>query len=280
MDEETIDKVPPSAVDRALTIDKVPSPAVDRALTILEKLVESRSPMTLTALAAEAGIPLATCAAIMQTFEARGYAARRVVGRSHFWRLTLKLNGLVSEYMRGIDLGQVVQPHLQELVGQTQMAAHVGLLEGDMIVYAAKAAAGGLVQFDTYPGKMTPFNLTALGQAVVAYLPEDQIEPLLAHLVPGAGPGARQASTDDMRARLAKVRERGYAVEDEEEQAGVGCIAAPFFDPAGQVLGSVGVTGFADQVRGTRLRRNAGFVVGASRRLSQEFSQGLDVIGP
>jgi IclR family transcriptional regulator, KDG regulon repressor len=280
MDEETIDKVPPSAVDRALTIDKVPSPAVDRALTILEKLVESRSPMTLTALAAEAGIPLATCAAIMQTFEARGYAARRVVGRSHFWRLTLKLNGLVSEYMRGIDLGQVVQPHLQELVGQTQMAAHVGLLEGDMIVYAAKAAAGGLVQFDTYPGKMTPFNLTALGQAVVAYLPEDQIEPLLAHLVPGAGPGARQASTDDMRARLAKVRERGYAVEDEEEEAGVGCIAAPFFDPAGQVLGSVGVTGFADQVRGTRLRRNAGFVVGASRRLSQEFSQGLDVIGP
>jgi DNA-binding IclR family transcriptional regulator len=280
MDEETIDKVPPPTVDRALTIDKVPSPAVDRALTILEKLVESRSPMTLTALAAEAGIPLATCAAIMQTFEARGYAARRVVGRSHFWRLTLKLNGLVAEYMRGIDLGQVVQPYLQELVRQTQMAAHVGLLEGDMIVYAAKAAAPGLVQFDTYPGKMTRFNITALGQAVAAYLPEDQIGPLLSHLAPGAGPGAQQASTDDMRARLAKVRERGYAVEDEEEEAGVGCIAAPFFDPAGQVLGSVGVTGFADQVRGKRLRRNADFVAGAGRRLSREFGQGLDGIEP
>jgi IclR family transcriptional regulator, KDG regulon repressor len=280
MDEETIDKVPPPTVDRALAIDKVPSPAVDRALTILEKLVESRSPMTLTALAAEAGIPLATCAAIMQTFEARGYAARRVVGRSHFWRLTLKLNGLVAEYMRGIDLGQVVQPYLQELVRQTQMAAHVGLLEGDMIVYAAKAAAPGLVQFDTYPGKMTRFNITALGQAVAAYLPEDQIEPLLSHLAPGAGPGARQASTDDTRARLAKVRERGYAVEDEEEEAGVGCIAAPFFDPAGQVLGSVGVTGFADQVRGARLRKNADSVVEAGRRLSQEFGQGLDGIVP
>ena len=279
MDEETIDKVPPPTVDRALTIDKVPSPAVDRALTILEKLVESRSPMTLTALAAEAGIPLATCAAIMQTFEARGYAARRVVGRSHFWRLTLKLNGLVAEYMRGIDLGQVVQPYLQELVRQTQMAAHVGLLEGSMIVYAAKVAAPGLVQFDTYPGKMTPFNNTALGQAVAAYLPEDQIEPLLSHLAPGAGPGAQQAGTDDMRARLAKVRQRGYAVEDEEEEAGVGCIAAPFFDPAGQVLGSVGVTGFADQVRGSRLRSNANSVVEAGRRLSQEFGQGLDGIG-
>lgn len=261
------------------TIDKVPSPAVDRALTLLEKLVESKSPMTLTALAAEAGIPLATCAAIMQTFEARGYAARRVVGRSHFWRPTLKLNGLVAQYMRGIDLGQIVQPYLQELVGQTQMAAHVGLLEGDMIVYAAKVAAPGLVQFDTYPGKMTRFNLTALGQAVVAYLPEDQVEPLLSDLAPGAGPGARQVSAADMRIRLAEVRLRGYAVEDEEEEAGVGCIAAPFFDTAGQVLGSVGVTGFADQVRGARLRRNADLVVQASRHLSHELGQGLDAVG-
>lgn len=213
MDEETIDKVPPPTVDRALTIDKVPSPAVDRALTILEKLVESRSPMTLTALAAEAGIPLATCAAIMQTFEARGYAARRVVGRSHFWRLTLKLNGLVAEYMRGIDLGQVVQPYLQELVRQTQMAAHVGLLEGDMIVYAAKAAAPGLVQFDTYPGKMTRFNITALGQAVAAYLPEDQIEPLLSHLAPGAGRGTagghRRHARPPGQGPRARLRRRG-----------------------------------------------------------------------
>lgn len=257
------------------TVDKVPSPAVDRALTILETLVEARSPMTLTALAAEAGIPLATCAAIMQTFEARGYASRRIVGRSHFWRPTLKLNGLVAEYMRGIDLSQIVQPYLQELMGQTQMAAHVGLLEGNKIVYAAKVAAPGLVQFDTYPGKTEPFNLTALGQAVVAFMPAEQIESLLTHLVQGSGPRARPPTADEMRSHLAQVRERGYAIEDEEEEVGVGCLAAPFFDSGGQVLGSVGVTGFVDQVREPRLSRNADYVVGVGRQLSQEFGQGL-----
>jgi DNA-binding IclR family transcriptional regulator len=259
-------------------IERAPSPAVDRALTILEKLVASSSPMTLTALAAEAGIPLATCASIMQTFEMRGYATRRVVGRSHFWRPTLKLNGLAAELMRGVDIGQLAQPFLQRLVEETQMAAHVGLLEGDMIVYAAKVAAPGMVQFNTYPGKRTPFNITALGLAVVAHLPEEQLEPLLSNLLPGAGPRARRVNALEMRSHLAQVRKRGYAIEAEEEEAGIGCIAAPLFDSNGHVLGSVGVTGFVDQVRGARLRRNAESVLHAGRELSHELGPGPDAV--
>src|SRR5665213_248812 len=133
--------------------DKAPSPAVDRALTILEALVHSSTPMTLTALAAEAGVPLATCASIVQTFEQRGYASRRIVGRSHFWRPTLKLNGLASELTRRTDLSQFAQPHLQRLVDETQMAAHVGVIDGATVVYTAKVAAPGMVQLNTYPGK-------------------------------------------------------------------------------------------------------------------------------
>lgn len=251
--------------------DKAPSPAVDRALTILETLVSSAEPLTLTALAAEAEIPLATCAAIMQTFEQRGYASRRVVGRSHFWRPTLKLNGLAVELMRGVDLGQFAQPYLHRLVGETQMAAHVGLLEGDLVFYAAKAAAPGMVQFNTYPGKTTRFNVTALGLAIAAYLPEPELEKLLGNLLPGTGPGAQKAGKNEMRNRLAKVREHGYAVESEEEEEGVGCVAAPFFDSKGRALGSIGVTGFVDQVHGARLRRNAEAVQRAARDLSHEI---------
>jgi DNA-binding IclR family transcriptional regulator len=261
-------------------IERAPSPAVDRALTILEKLVESGTPMTLTALAAEAGIPLATCASIMQTFEMRGYAARRVVGRSHFWRPTLKLNGLAAELMRGVDIRQLAQPFLQRLVDDTQMAAHVGILEGETVVYAAKVPAPGMVQFNTYVGKTARFNITALGLATVAYLPEEELEPLLGNLVPGGGPRAKRASAQELRARLAKVRERGYAVEAEEEEAGIGCVAAPFFDTTGRVLGSIGVTGFVDQVRGARLRRNAESVLRAGRDLSRELGTGPDGVAP
>lgn len=256
--------------------EKAPSPAVSRALTILETLVASSEPMTLTALASEARVPLATCASIMQTFEQRGYAMRRIVGRSHFWRPTLKINGLAAELMRGMDLGQVAQPFLQQVVDESQMAAHVGLLEGDMVVYAGKVAAPGMVQFNTYPGKTVPFNVTALGMAIAAYLPEEQLGPLLTNLLPGAGPRAKKINMAEMRNRLGKVRERGYAVEAEEEEEGVGCVAAPFFDSTGQVLGSLGVTGFVDQVQGGRLRRNAESVMRAARDLSYELDPTID----
>jgi DNA-binding IclR family transcriptional regulator len=248
--------------------NKAPSPAVDRALTILEKLVSSADAMTLTALAAEAHIPLATCAAIMQTFEQRGYAARRVVGRSHFWRPTLKLNGLAVELMRVVDLAQFAQPYLQRLVDETQMAAHVGLLEGDLVFYAAKVAAPGMVQFNTYPGKTTRFNITALGLAIAAYLPEPELDALVTNFVPGPGPGARKASRDEILKRLAEVRESGFAVESEEEDEGVGCVAAPIFDAKSRAVASIGVTGFVDQVHGARLRRNAEAVQRAARDLS------------
>lgn len=254
--------------------DRAPSPAVDRTLTVLEMLAASETPMTLSALAAAAGVPLATCASIVQTLERRGYAARRVVGRSHFWRLTMKLNGLAAELGRRVDLPSLAQPFLRRLVDETRMPAHIGVLEGDLVIYAAKVGAPGMVQFNTYPGKTAPYNLTALGRAIAAHLPEDQLEPLLSRLAPGAGPRAKRVSMLDLRTRLATVRELGYAVEDEEEDAGIGCIASPFFDAQDNVVGSIGITGFADQVRGANLARNAKSVVRMGRELSREMTSG------
>lgn len=259
--------------------DRAPSPAVDRALTILETLVLSDAPMTLTALAQRTRVPLATCASIMQTLEMRGYAARRVVGRSHYWRPTLKLNGLSAELVRKVDLSALAQPFLRKLVDETQMAAHVGVLEQGSVIYVAKVGTPGMVQFNTYLGKTAPFNLTALGRAIAAHLPEEKLEPLLARLAAGSGPKGRTADPDEMRSVLAQVRKRGYAVEDEEEDAGIGCVAAPYFDAHGHVAGSIGVTGFVDKIRGRKLAPVAALVQEQARLLTRAFSTGIDGSG-
>ena len=251
--------------------DRAPSPAVDRGLTVIERLVAADEELTLTALAKSTRIPLATCASIVYTLERRGYAARRVVGRSHFWRPTLRLYGLASQLVRKIDLSSVAQPELRALAHELDMPAHVGVLDGATVVYVAKAATGGFIQFDTYPGKVSPFNLTALGRAIAAYLPGEELAPLLSRLVAGAGPGAGHNSQAAFRALLAEVRSRGFAVEDEEEQADVSCVAAPFFDAEGRVAGSVGVTGFARELTGERRDR----AVAGVRRVAAEVSRRL-----
>lgn len=229
---------------------KATSPATDRVLTVLEAVAGSPDPMTLTAIASTAGVPIATCAAILYSLEARGYATRSIVGRSHFWTLTLALYSLASQQVHQLDLTTSTRRDLETLVARVGLPAHVGIVSGTRLVYLAKEAGPSFIQFDTYPGKVVPFNLTALGRAVAAFLPENRIELLLDGLEPGSGPNAAPIDRDAFLEQLRQVRHDGYAIEDQEEVEGVACVAAPFFDASGAVVAAVGVTSIADRMVG------------------------------
>lgn len=260
---------PPNATNARADGDRPPSPAADRTLTVLETLVESEKPLTLTALARTANIPLASTATIMQTLEGRGYATRRVVGRSHFWTPTLRLSRLGSHLLSKLDLTAIAQPYLRALSDSTKMPAHVGLLDGAEIVYVARATTSSFVQFNTYVGKSAPFNLTALGKAIAAYLPDSELNELASRMSRGRGPRSMPGGVKALLKQLAEVRERGYAVEDEEEEAGIACIAAPILDVRLRVLGSVGVAGFRSDVIEDRFDAIVAAVTDAATRISR-----------
>ena len=245
----------PTNYSFAMSVADSPSPSAARTLNILEALVHAGDGLTLTALAKAADVPIATCASIAYTLEMRGYAARKVVGRSHFWRATLGLYGLATRLVRDVDLASVAQAELQQLADELEMPVHIGVLSGASVVYIAKAAPKGFIQFDTYPGKMAPYNLTALGKAIAAHLDTERLEPLLAQLRQGDGPGALPPKRETFLRQLSEVRDLGYAVEREEEQAGISCVAVPFFDAEGSAAGSVGVTGFESSLTGDPFER-------------------------
>jgi DNA-binding IclR family transcriptional regulator len=249
--------------------DRDASPAVGRTLTVLEVLVDRGEPLTLTALSKETGIALATCGAIMQTLELRGYAARRVVGRSHFWRPTLRLYSLATNLVRQDDLAGLAAPELRSLADQLDMPAHIGVLDGTNVVYLAKAAPQRYIQFNTYPGKVSPFNLTALGRAIVAFLPAEVTAPLLKHAVPGDGPRAHGATP--LIDQLGEIRRQGFAVEDEEEEEGITCLAAPIRSADGSVVAAVGVTGFSNQLSVPKRPRVASLVADAATSISSRL---------
>jgi DNA-binding IclR family transcriptional regulator len=245
------------------------SPAVARALGILEMLVMVDEPLTLTAIAEEAGIPLATCGAIMKTLEQAGFATRRIIGRSHLWQPTLRMFVLGNSLMRRYDVADVAEPALKRLAAAVDMPAHIGMLEGATVVYVAKAETPRFVQFNTYPGKAASFNLTALGRAIAANLAPDELAPLLDHLAAGRGPKSKRTGRQAFLTELAQIRVAGYAVEDEEEDAAISCIAAPVFGASGAVVASVGITGFAQEVMGDRFTSNVAAVVEAGREISR-----------
>lgn len=224
------------------------SASTGRTLQVLETLVVATAPLTLTELARRCDIPLATCSAIAASLEDRGYAQRSVVGRSHLWRPTLKLYGLGMQTLRRFELADESIPILNQLRDDVELTAHLGVLDGSQVVYVAKAGTGTMVQFNTYPGRVSPYNVTALGKAIAAFSPEHQQRELLDQATPGRGPKGTSASGRRLREEFGQIRERGFAVEDQEEEAGIACIAAPVLDRDGFAVAAVGVTGLDHQL--------------------------------
>jgi DNA-binding IclR family transcriptional regulator len=234
-------------------------PAVERSLRVLELMAQDGSPLTLTEIARRTGIPTASCHAILHTLESSGYAARTVVGRSHYWEATLALYHLGAALVKRLGITDVALPHLRALAEGVGCPAHVGVLEGTDVMYIAKAPAPVFIQFDTYPGKASPFHLTALGRAIAAFQPQERQAQLL------AGLPERFAHI------LLETRERGYAVEDSEEIEGVGCVAAPIRTADGDVRASIGITGFSAELFEGDEVPSAGAVVAAASAVSRDL---------
>jgi IclR family KDG regulon transcriptional repressor len=231
-------------------------PALERGMRTLELLVHERNPVGLSEIVRRTGIPTASCHAILHTLQELGYVSRRVSGRAHLWEPTLLLYHLGTTLVTRFGLRDVALPHLRTLAESLGCPAHAGVLVGSSVMYLEKAAAPSFIQFDTYPGKLSPFHLTALGRAIVAFLPAEEQAALLADL----GPHVEQT--------LVAARASGYAVEDGEEVDGIGCVAAPVFGPGGAVSGSVGITGFSTDLFGGELPRVAAAVTAAAAAVS------------
>ena len=215
------------------------SPSIDKALGILELLSLHPNGLRMVDVARELGLPKSSTHMTLEVLRARGYVVRDDAG-CH--RLGLKLFELGARVLQALDVRQVARPHLEALSQRTGLTSHLAALDAHQVVYLDRVDGHGLVRFDTYVGKRAPVNLTAVGKAVVAYLPEHELDEILRADF-RRGTQRAPALPFEFKAQLREFRELGYMIEDEEEVAGIYCVAAPLRDASSSVVGSVGVIG-------------------------------------
>lgn len=215
------------------------SPSIDKALGIIELLSEHPYGMRMVDIARELGLPKSSTHQTLEVLRARGYVTRDDAG-SH--RLGLKLFEIGARVLQALDVRQVARPYLEALSRRTGLTTHLAKLDGHQVVYLDRVDGHGLVRFDTYVGKRASVNLTALGKAIVSYMPESQLDEILRADF-RRGTERAPARPYDFKAQLREFRELGYWVEDEEEVAGVYCVAVPLRQAGGDVIGAIGVIG-------------------------------------
>jgi DNA-binding IclR family transcriptional regulator len=163
----------------------------------------------------------------------------------------------------------VAVPLLRALVDRTQLTAHLAVLDHGEAVYIEKVDAPGFIKMDTWVGRRMCVHSTSVGKALVAYLPKSEVEALVhRHSLTRRTPNTI-TSLHRFLAELERVRARGYALDDEENNLGARCMAAPVLDGLGGVAAAVGLSGTTGQIDESTLPKLVGLVTDCARKIGR-----------
>jgi len=213
--------------------------SVDGALTVLEVLAGAGPGMTLAEIAAVARRPKASVYRVLQTLITRGYA--RAVGGGVYVPGP-RIMALAGRVRADLDLVRVARPLLVRLESVTTETIHLGLFTGREAIYVEKIDAREFFAVQSYVGMTMRLHSTAIGKCILAFLPLADRRALLAVDELERSTPRTLTSADAIETELVRVSANGYAIDDEENHAGIRCVAAPVFGEDGAVIGAVSVT--------------------------------------
>jgi DNA-binding IclR family transcriptional regulator len=175
-----------------------------------------------------------------------------VVRRGDRYGLSLKLLDLGEFVKSRIDIYDVVTDELDDLAAETGEVAQFATEEHGRAVYLDKARGEQAVNTASTVGKREYIHCISLGKAMLAHLPEERVEGIVdRHGLPAQTPNTI-TDRETLFAELETIRERGYAVDDEEKIEGVRCVAAPLTDDG--VVGAISISGPSSRMDGERFR--------------------------
>ena len=213
---------------------------VGRTLAVLDLVAAFGRPVRFAEILPEAGLPKATLYRFLQALTHQDMLAYDEDRQTYAPGMRLvRLAHSAWAQSSLAPLAQEVMNRLAEDLGQT---VHLAQLDNGAVLYVDKRNARLPVEMFAQSGKVGPAYCTGVGKAMLAHLPEDRLAAAIARQSFHAHTPNTLTTPEALRAELARIRERGYALDDEEHETGIACIAAPILSGAGRVLGAISVT--------------------------------------
>jgi IclR family pca regulon transcriptional regulator len=223
--------------------------ALARGLDVIRAFQPRQPVMSLAAVAGSAGLARPTARRMLLTLEELGYV-RAVPGG---FELTPRVLELGMSYVLSRSLWDVARPHLESLVARTHESSSIAQLDGADIVYVARVAVPKIITLAVTIGTRFPAMQTSLGKVLLAALPPDQAEHVLAEPSRSGITPRWQPDPAQRAAELRAVRARGWSLTDEQLAPGIRSVAAPLRDGTGQVIAAMNVTVHAAETPVERL---------------------------
>ena len=228
--------------------------SVERIFGIIEVLAAHPAGVGLQKLAAEAGLAKSTTHRLLASLVQLGYARQDSV--TGHYRLTLKMFELSSGIVNSMDIMGVAKLHLERLAQRTGEAVHLVIRDARDIVYIYKTESGPS-RMSSRVGLRSPLYCTGVGKAILSTLPRAEVEEIWRQSQPRKLTEHTITDLNGLLSQLAQVRTRGYAIDDEENEPGIRCVALAIPGPGGRADSAFSISGMAPYMTPDRVGRIA-----------------------
>ena len=261
------------AVPHSSTPRKSRSPyriqVLDRALALLEVLSQQGPDLSLAQISRLLKLHKSTAHRLIVVLERHNIVEKN---SSHgTYRLGLKLFELGTRAISQLNLRERARSFLERAVLETGETVHLCVYDDGEVVYVDKVEPARSVRLASSVGRRNRAYCTAVGKAILAYLPQSQVEAAVRKH------GFRQLTRHtignmlELKAELQKVRRLGYAVDHEENEEGVCCVGAPVWGAAQQLVAAISVSGPAFRLTTDKIPVIATCVMAVANALSKEL---------
>jgi DNA-binding IclR family transcriptional regulator len=259
---------------KAVSMRRYTVDAAAKALDLLCAFSFREPRLTLADLATRTRMPRPTAFRLLTTLEQAGFVAKF----NGEYQLGIKCFVLGNVVASSLDLREKAQAHLERLRDTAGETVHLAVLDQWQVLYLERLQSPHPIGFmRSRVGGIVPAYCTSLGKTLLAFKPDAEVEAWLRDRPLKAMTPQTITSVRRLLKELRGIRERGYALDEQEHEIGVRCIAAPIHNHASEVIAAISIAGPADRMpRPLVGSAMAGAIVATARAISIELGASAD----
>ena len=238
--------------------------SLDRALGVLSQLAQIES-ATLSELASALKESPATLYRVLTTFALHGIVEMDEANQT--WHIGPEAYQIGSTFLRRTSLIDVSRPVMRLLMEQTGETANLGIEKSGSVLFVSQVETNAPIRAFFAPGTLSAMHASGIGKALLAHMDEKRLKRFAALGLETFTPHTL-STPETLAADMILTRTRGYALDDQEKNLGMRCIAAPIHNAHGEVIAGVSVSGPTTRVSTDQIETLAAFVMRAAQDIS------------
>lgn len=242
--------------------------SVERSLDIIEALATEPAGIGLSRLADMTGLHKSTVHRLLATLLERGYVSKQQDGS---YRLGLKMIEAASCFLNGLELQTEARPYISRITRELGLTAHLGILEGDKVVYIEKMDVIANIKMYNQIGLRVPAYCSSLGKCLLSGYSRDELELIMSDCTFERFTQNTITSMEEFHKEMKKVRTKGWAIDNEESELNHRCIGAPIFDYRGDIIASISASGNNVAVPEDKIAQIAEYIKDIAMQISREM---------